>query len=158
MSEQTGNSTAKDLIDIIQQASMKTELITDENGQIQSVTSLDSEIIWFKTLSVASPTFGRMAFELKEFERQALEATSNMPRERADLIAHQIIEIGASYRRSVDSKSSESMGTKDHAQSTLLDKINKNKIEKVHTFRGEMKKSMMDVFLGKEKESAVDED
>lgn len=155
---QDGQAKATDLIDIIQQASMKTSEIENEDGTVTSQQIIDPETVWWKTLSVASSSFGRFAYELKEWERNAFEASINMTDERAKDIAHQIIEVGTSFRRSIDAKSSESIMGKDHAQSTLIDKINKNKVEKVHTFRGEMKRSAIDMFLGREAEREADED
>lgn len=153
-----GSPNHNDLIDIIIQSAQVTKDVVLADGSTKREVNIDEETIWWKTLSVASATFGRMAFELKEWERNAFEATTNMCSERATNLAHQIIEVGVSFRKSIDAKSSESMGIKDHAQSTLIDKINKNKIEKVHTFKGEMKKSMMDVFLGREADREADED
>lgn len=153
-----GQPKYNDLIDIIIQSSQKTVDTLQKDGSVTKEQVIDPEIIWWKTLSVASPTLGRCAFELKEWERSALSASVNMPEERAQNIGQEIMEVGASFRRSIDSKSSESLKDSRNSQSTLIDKINKNKIEKVHTFRGDMKKSVMDVFLGREAEKEMEED
>lgn len=153
-----GQPKYNDLIDIVIQSSQKTVDVTQKDGSITKEQVIDEEIVWWKTLSVASVTLGRCAFELKEWERNAFSASVNMTDERAQNIGHEIMEIGASFRRSIDSKSSESMRDKRNSQSTLIDKINKNKVEKVHTFKGDMSKSMIDVFLGREAEKELEED
>lgn len=153
-----GQPRTNDLIDIIIQSSQRTVDTIQEDGSVTKEQVVDSEIMWWKTLSVASNTLGRCAFELKEWERNAFSSSVNMCGERAENIGHEIMEVGLSFRRSIDSKSSESTRDARNSCSTLIDKINKNKIERVHTFKGEMKKSMMDVFLGKEAEKEVEED
>lgn len=153
-----GQPRTNDLIDIIIQSSQKTVDVVQEDGSVTKEQIVDSEIMWWKTLSVAANTLGRCAFELKEWERNALSASVNMCGERAENIGHEIMEVGSSFRRSIDSKSSESLRDTRNSCSTLIDKINKNKIERVHTFKGEMKKSMMDVFLGKEAEKEAEEE
>ena len=153
-----GQPKFNDLIDIVIQSAQKTVDVEQKDGSITKEQIIDEETIWCKTLSVASFTLGRCIFELKEWERTAFSASVNMNQERAQNIAHEVMEVGISYRRSIDSKSSESMRDSRNSQSTLLDKINRNKVEKIHTFRGDMKKSMFDVILGKEAEKEVEED
>ena len=60
--------------------------------------------------------------------------------------------MGISYRRSIDAKSSESQRNAQNSQSTLIDKINKNKVERVYTMKDQAKKSLFDGFLGRERE------
>jgi len=153
-----GQPRTNDLIDIIIQSSQRTIDAVQEDGSIIKEQVVDPETVWWKTLSVASNTLGRCAFELKEWERAAFSSSVNMCAERAENMGHEIMEVGLSFRRSIDSKSSESLKDGRNSQSTLIDKINKNKIEKVHTFRGDMKKSMVDVFLGREAEKEQEED
>lgn len=153
-----GQPKFNDLIDIVIQSAQKTVNVEQKDGSITKEQIIDEETIWCKTLSVASNTLGRCIFELKEWERAAFSASVNMNQERADNIAHELMEVGISYRRSIDSKSSESMRDPRNSQSTLLDKINRNKVEKIHTFRGDIKRSMFDVILGKEMEKEAEED
>ena len=153
-----GQPKFNDLIDIVIQSAQKTVDVTQKDGSITKEQIIDEETIWCKTLSVASNTLGRCIFELKEWERAAFSASVNMNQERAENIAHELMEVGVSYRRSIDSKSSESMRDPRNSQSTLLDKINRNKVEKIHTFRGDIKRSMFDVILGKEVEKDIEED
>lgn len=71
---------------------------------------------------------------------------------RAVQLSHEVMEIGVSYRRSIDAKSSESQRNAQNSQSTLIDKINKNKVERVYTMKDQAKKSLFDGFLGRERE------
>lgn len=153
-----GQPKYNDLIDIVIASAQKNINVEQKDGSVTSEQIIDEEIVWWKTLSVAANTLGRCAFELKEWERGAYSASVNMNSERASDFSHEIIEVGLSFRRSIDSKSSESMRDKQNSQSTLLDKINRNKVEKIHTFRGDMKRSVLDVFLGKEAEKEAEKD
>lgn len=147
-----GQPKYNDLIDVIIQAAQENKEVEQKDGTIQIETVLNPEIIWWKTGSVNSNTFSRLALELKEWERMSVEAFSHMTKERARVFAHQVIDIGTSYRRSIDAKSSESQRDKDNSQSTLIDKINRNKIEKVYTAKGEMKKSIFDGIMHRDQE------
>jgi len=76
-----------------------------------------------------------------------------MYRARALVFAEQITEIVKSFKYSIDAKSSESIRDVNNTQSTLIDKINRNKIEKAYTIKGDAKKSFMDGLLGREAEN-----
>src|SRR3990172_7925451 len=146
-----GQPKYNDLIDIIIESAKKNVEVPQIDGTVATQTIIDPEVIWWKTGSVNSNMFSRFAFELKEFERMATEAFTHMTKERARIFGHQIIDIGTSYRRSIDAKSSESLRDKNNSQSTLIDKINRNKIEKVYTAKGEMKKSVWDGVMGRDR-------
>ena len=75
---------------------------------------------------------------------------------RAQQLAHEVMEIGISYRRSIDAKSSESQRNAQNSQSTLIDKINKNKVERVYTMKDNAKRSLFDGFWGRERERVED--
>ena len=154
-----GQQKYTDLIDIVIQAAQTQVDVEQKDGSITKETIIDPEVIWWKTGSVNSPTFARFALELKELERLALTAFENMMPDRARAFAHNIIDLGTSYRRSIDAKSSESRLNKENSQSTLIDKINRNKIERVYTSKGEQtKKSLADIFMGRDKENDIEED
>jgi hypothetical protein len=152
MGQPEGQPKYNDLIDIIIQSSQKTIDVIQKDGSTTKEQIIDDDTIWWKTGSVNANTFGRFAFELKEWERLALNVISNMHGARAALYAHEIMEIGVSYRRSMDAKSSESQRNAQNSQSTLIDKINKNKVERVYTMKDQAKKSLFDGFLGRERE------
>ena len=152
MPQPEGSPKYNDLIDIIIQSSQKTIDVQQKDGTVTKEQIIDDETIWWKTGSVNANTFGRFAYELKEWERTALLSNNNMSMPRSTQIGHEIMEIGISYRRSMDAKSSESQRNAQNSQSTLIDKINKNKVERVYTMKDQAKKSLFDGFLGRERE------
>lgn len=145
-----GQQRFTDLVDIVISASSKTVDTPQKDGSTIKEQVIDDDTLWWKTLTVNSNTLGRMAYELKEWERMAFQCSANMCAERAQQMASEIMEIGLSYRRSCDAKGSESQRDRENSQSTLVDKINRNKIEKVYTAKGERAKSILDGFLGKD--------
>ena len=139
---------SKDLLDIILQSAQTSQEITDSTGTTRKELVVDPEIVWWKTLMVSSNTLGRFAFELKELERMAFEAFNNMTRDRAKDFAHTVIDIGSSYRRSIDAKSSESVGVnKENSISTLVDKINRSQVERIYTAKGNVGKGFLNDLL-----------
>ena len=128
------------------------------DGTIEKQLVTDPEIAWWKTNLVNSPTFGRFAFELKSFEGLSEQCYNNMSKPRAKVMAQQIMAIGASFRRSIDAKSSESLRDKLNTQSTLIDKLNRTKSERAITLKGELKKSVMDGMLGREGQREMEDD
>lgn len=152
MPQPEGTPKYNDLIDIIIQSSQKTIDVMQKDGTVTKEQIIDDETIWWKTGSVNANTFGRFAYELKEWERTADLAENNMSIPRAMQISEEIMGTGISYRRSMDAKSSESQRNSQNSQSTLIDKINKNKVERVYTMKDQAKKSLFDGFLGRERE------
>lgn len=152
MPQPEGQPKYNDLIDIIIQSSQKTIDVIQKDGTITKEQIIDDDTVWFKTGSVNSNTYGRFAYELKEWEREGYQAKNNMSPERSIQYSTEIKEVAISYRRSIDAKSSESMRNSQNSQSTLIDKINKNKVERVYTMKEQAKKSLFDGFLGRERE------
>mgnify|MGYP006141883999 CR=1 FL=1 len=152
MPQPEGSPKYNDLIDIIIQSSQKTIDVQQKDGTFTKEQIIDDETIWWKTGSVNANTFGRFAYELKEWERTSELAENNMSIPRAIQISQEIMGTGVSYRRSMDAKSSESQRNSQNSQSTLIDKINKNKVERVYTMKDQAKKSLFDGFLGRERE------
>jgi len=139
-----------DLIDIIIEASQKIQDVEGADGKVTKQMILNPETVYWKTHIVNSPTFARFVFELKEFENLASQCLNYMCKQRGLVMASIILDIVNSYRYSIDAKSSESLRDKNNTQSTLIDKINRNKIEKAFTVKGEAKKSLIDGLLGRE--------
>lgn len=143
---------AKDLLDVILQAAQVNKDVKNPDGTITQEPQIDPEIIWWKTLMVNANTLGRFAFKLKEFERLAFEAFTNMSADKARDFAHTVIDIGTSYRRSIDAKSSESMRDKENSQSTMVDKINRSQVEKIYTAKGQVARGVLESFIHKDKD------
>ena len=81
-----------------------------------------------------------------------------MSRQRDLKFAEQDKLLVQSYMYSMDSKSSESIRENGSAQSTLIDKIARNKIERSYSVKGEKGKSLLDSLLGKESEADREND
>ena len=152
MPSSDSNEKHNDLIDLIIQSSQKIVDIRNDDGSIIREQQMDSDSLWWKTHTISSNTFGAVAFELKEWERCALQANENMCQDRADQIAHDIMEISQSFRRAIDAKSSESLRDKNNSQSVLIDKVGRNRVEKVYTMKDQVNKSLLSGFLGRDKD------
>jgi len=153
-SERTHN----DLIDIIIEASQTIEEVEEADGKIKKVLQLDPEKVYWKTHIVNSPTFAQFVYQLKEFQELGVQGFHFMHRNRALVLGQQIEAKVKNYKYAIDAKSSESLRDMNNTQSTLIDKINRNKIEKAYTVRGDAKKSFMDGLLGREAENEANED
>ena len=146
------------MIDFLSDACQVVEEVTLPDGTIEKQLITKPEIAWWKTLLVNSPTFGRFAFELKNFAGMAEQCYYNMSKPRAMVMDGQIMAMDESFRRSIDAKSSESLRDKLNTQSTLIDKLNRTKSERAITLKGEMKKSFMDGMLGREGQREMEEE
>lgn len=147
-----------DAVDIIIRSATKTVEVENKDGTKSVEELIDEEKLWWKTHDVSNEQFGRFAFELKEWERLASVALNAMPKERGEQVAREILEIGQSYRSSIDAKSSESRRDKNNAKSSLIGRISNNKIERIYTQKGEIKKGLFDTFTGKRQERDMEED
>ena len=148
--EQSPDQTQKDLLDYLTEAGQKVEEIENPDGTFSKVLTTDPETAYWKTQIVNSPTFSRFVFELKNLERLGLQALNHMSRERGMILKKQIDGVISAYKYSVDAKSSESLRDKDNSQSTLIDKLNRVKIEKSVNVTGDKAKSLMDIVTGKD--------
>jgi molecular chaperone GrpE (heat shock protein) len=147
-----GQDKHNDLVDLIIQSSTKTVNVQSEDGTTYQEQQLDSDSLWWKTHSISSNQFGALAYELKEWERMALQSRENMCAERSTQISSDIMEISQSFRRAIDAKSSESLRDKNNSQSVLLDKVGRNRVEKVYTMKDQVNKSLINSFLGRDKD------
>jgi hypothetical protein len=67
-------------------------------------------------------------------------------------MAHDILEMSQSYRRAIDAKSSESLRDKNNSQSVLIDKVGRNRVEKVYAMKDQINKSLLKSFLGRDRD------
>jgi hypothetical protein len=139
-------------MDLLVDACQTVDTVQNVDGTYTKQLMLDPEKAWWKTHLVNSPTFARFAYELKEFERLGGDCYNNMSAPRAEVIAKQILDIGMDYRYSIDAKSSESLRDRHNTQATLLDKMQKNRVERAYTLKGDAKRSFMDGILGRDRE------
>jgi hypothetical protein len=159
MNQPEGQERLNDLVDIAIQSSSKTIKIKNPDGTITYDQVIDDDTMWTKTLSVYSDKFSRFILMLKEWERMGSRAIYNMSLERARQFKEETEAIGISYRRAVDAKSSESKRDNTNSQSTYLDKIARNKVERVYSTKGEkVRGGIMDAILGRDKEKDMEND
>lgn len=147
-----GQEKHNDLIDLIIQSSTKDVAVKNEDGIVYQERQLNADSLWWKTHTISSNRFGALAFEIKEWERMAAQAHENMCQERADQVTQDIMEISQSFRRAIDAKSSESLRDKHNSQSVLIDKVGRNRVEKVYTMKDQVNKSLINSFLGRDRE------
>ena len=139
------------VIDLISTAAHHNEMV-ERDGQLQKELVLDAESLYWSTRSVNSVTLGRFVYELKQLEALAFEAINHMSIKRASIIQEQLIRLVDSYKKSIDSKASESKRDGRNSRLTLIDKLSKNKQERVYTVNDEMKKSFFSGIMGNDVE------
>lgn len=137
---------------------MRIESVRQPDGHVERQLVSDPKKVWYKTQIVNSPTFGNMAFELETLESKRLQCYNHMSQPRAAVMDQQLEGIILSFQYSIDAKSSESLRDKNNTQSTLIDKVNRNKIEKAYTIKGEAKKTFIDGMMGRDGSREGDED
>jgi len=147
-----------DAIDFITEACNDIVVVTLEDGRKQKQLQINPKKAWWKSLLLNTQNASRFALELEEWERLASLCSRFMSKIKAEDFSTQISEIGLSFRYSLDAKSSESQRNKNNAQATLLDKILRNKQERIVSLKGDAKRSLFDAFVGKEKERQVEEE
>ena len=146
------------LVDILVQSVQRLKELPQEDGTTQKSLVIDPMSMYYKTLVVASPLLARFVYELENFGNMALQAKNFMSAQRAYAFSEQIKKLVQAYMYSLDSKSSESIRINGSSQSTLVDKIARNKIERSYNVKGEKTRSFIDAMLGKDKENDMDED
>ena len=145
-----------DLLDLVRESGSHNVTITGPDGQPVTLEQLDHSTIWWKTHAVNSEKFARMALELEQFARLAGEAYRRMSKPRADVIAAQVREIVIAFKHSIDAKSSESKRDGQNSQSTLLDRVGRNKVEHVYATRDMASRSLADSLLGRRRDDDLD--
>jgi hypothetical protein len=148
----------KDLVDVLIQSVQRVESIEQEDGTTAKSLVIDPKSLYYKTLIVASPHLARFVLELENFNNLSEQSQSFMSRTRSFALSKQIQELARAYMYSIDSKSSESIRENGSAQSTLIDKISRNKIERSYSVKGEKRRSFLDAMMGRDKEDDMDAD
>jgi len=141
-----------DAIDFLSDAAQKIKKMPNEAGELVDQLIVNPKQIYYETRIVDSNQFGGFVFELEELGRMAELAYNNMTKERADVIAPQLIKLVENFQYSIDSKSSETRRDKNNAQSSLVDKLVRNKQERIISLKGEVGHSLMDAIRGKNAE------
>lgn len=152
MLHEGGTADHNDTVDIVFQSVQKTVKTTDDEGKDQYIQVMDDLSLWCKTGNVASNKFSQVIYQMMEFMRIGLTADKRMCKERAKIYREDTLAIVESVKKTIDAKSSESVVNNQNKQSTLIDKINKNSVEKIYTMKDTAKKSIFDSILGREVE------
>jgi len=142
-----------DAIDFLSDAAQEIRKMPNEAGELVDQLVVDPKQIYYETRIVDSNQFGGFVYEKEEFSRLAILAYNNMTKERADIVAPQIIQLCKSWGYSTDAKSSETRKDKNNAQSCLVDKLVRNKQERIVSLKGDINRSLMDAFKGKQAET-----
>ena len=93
---------------------------------------------------------------MMEIMRVGLEAERHMSLERAKIFRRSILSYVNSIRKTLDSKSSESVVNGENKQNTLLGMVNKNSVEKIYTMKDNGKTGMFDRIVGRKVEDDND--
>ena len=133
-----------DVIALLTDAAQKVEFEEQEDGKLKKVFALDVESIYWETRSVDSPSFARSTLELKNLESKADQCYFHMSKERADVISKQIKDIVANYRYSIDAKSSETRLDRNNAKPNLIDRLLRNRQEKIYNLKEQGGKSLLE--------------
>lgn len=141
-----------DLIDVLMEGSQTIEEVEELDGTTKKQLVLDPKKVWYKTHLINAATFGRFAFELETFESMGGQCFHNMSMNRATVMAGQIKQIGDNFEYSVDAKSSESLRDSHNSQGTLIDKIIRNKSERIYTMKGGAEKTFWSGLMGKDQQ------
>lgn len=148
----------KDVVDVVIQSVQRLEEIQQEDGTIDKTLIIDPTSLYWKTNIVASPNLSRFVFELETFHNLGRQAFNFMSKERAKSFFSQIKQQVSAFMYSIDAKSSESLRSNGSAQSTLLDKIARNRIERSYRVEGEKKRSFLEAMMGKDEKEDMDRD
>ena len=152
-----GTSDHNDTVDIVFQSVQKT-VQQKKDGEIINTQVMDDLALWCKTLTVSSNKLSQLIFEAMEYVRSGLQANNNMCKERAAIWIQESLDIFESIKNACDAKSSESIRNGENSQSTMIDKINRNSVEKIFTMKDTAKKSIFSSIMGKEKDKYTDDD
>jgi len=142
-----------DAIDFLSDAAQEIRKMPNEAGELVDQLVVDPKQIYYETRIVDSNLFGGFVFELEELGRLSQLAYNNMTTERADVIAPQVLQLVKNFKYSIDSKSSETRRDKHNAQSSLVDKLVRNKQERIVSLKGDVNRSLLDAFKGKQAET-----
>ena len=124
--------------------------VEQPDGSYKLETRFNPEIAWYKGHMINQP-FGRCALYIKRLEHVAELAENFMFSGRALILKKGIMLIVEEYKRSIDAKSSETWRDKNNSQSALIHLLSRNKTERQITLKEDAKRSILDDWLGKDK-------
>lgn len=128
----------------------------NDQGMLEKVIIFNPDIAWYKGHVINKP-FGRMALQIKNLERLAKECKNFMSPDPAKEMEESIMRVVDAYKRSVDAKSSETYKDKHNTQSSLIHILNKNKVEKQYTVKGDAERTFLSGLLGRQAQAERDD-
>lgn len=141
----------RDMLDLLLAGTKKTKYQRTETGEVVQYDDPDSEAVYYMTKQINSHNFSTFVFNLKQLEACQYMCYAHMSKERARVVEEQIKRLIDSFRRSIESKSSESLMADGRSRNnTLIDIMSRTKEEKIVNLEGEMKKSFLTGLFGNE--------
>jgi len=144
-----------DAIDFLADAAQEVKKMPDATGLMIDQLVLDPKQIYYETRIVDTNKLGGFVFELECLDGLREQCYFNMTSERADVCTPIIAALVKHYKYSMDAKSSETRRDKHNAQSSLIDKLVRNKQERIISLKGEAKNTFMDAIRGKQAEDSA---
>lgn len=126
--------------------------IADTDGNLVTETYIDDLSLWCKTLMVASNQASQVVYETMELVRDLERAFYNMPKERAIQWQTEGLKVVESVKKTLDTKSGESVLDKNNKQSTLVDKVNRSTSDRTITMKGDETKGKIARMMGWDKD------
>ena len=139
----------KDVISLIMASTNKIEYLESADGIPVRQEVSDPEVIYYMTRSVNNSRFNNFVFHFKQFEGMGDQCVHSMSIERARVIKEGIESLCASFKRSVDAKSSESVFDKNNRQKTFIDVLSSSKEERIVTVNSKDSKTIKEAIFGR---------
>lgn len=146
----------KDITTLLKDGLLRIVERPGKDGKTEISYEVNNKSAWWKTHSINYAGFGMMGEYLEDFESLADFVTYRMSEPMAQVLSKQILKQADTIRYSIDAKSSETMRDKRNAQTSLIDKYLANKQERILEMKGELKRSLSDMALGKEASRSTD--
>lgn len=145
----------RDVTSLLKDGLAEIVTVKGKDGKPQQILQIKNRAAWYKTHNINSDQFGMMAQYLEDFASYAKIVKHHMSKAMSDVLSSQINEEADIIRLSIDAKSSETMRNKRNAQTSLIDKYLENKQERVIDVKGELKRTLGDMIMGKEAEKSA---
>src|SRR3990167_2068564 len=144
----------RDITTLLKDGLLKVVEHKGKDGKIEYSYEVNNKSAWYKTHSINSASFGMMAQYVEDFASYEETVKYHMNKSMATVIALQIKNEADVLRLSIDAKSSETMRNDRNAQTSLVDKYLENRQERVIDVKGELKRSIADMTMGREAQEA----
>ena len=144
----------RDITTLLKDGLLKVVERKGKDGKPEYTYEVNNKSAWYKTHSINSAQFGLMAQYVEDFAAYEDTVKYHMSKPMADVLSLQIKNQAEVLRLSIDAKSSETMRNNRNAQTSLVDKYLENRQERIIDVKGELKRSLSDMAMGKEASQA----